>query len=96
MSKPLPGYLYLFDNQVIPTLLGRTVIVGDITIQAAVGNDIVSVSFYNNNELQYTDNEEPFNWKWEERAIGRHLLTISGDSQVGSTEQSIDVFIINL
>jgi len=96
MSKPLQGYFYLFDNQLISTLLGRTVILGDITIQATVGNDIVSVSFYVDDELRYTDDEEPFNWKWEERAFGRHVLTIIGDSLAGSTEQSIDVFIINL
>ncbi|HDS58685.1 MAG TPA: hypothetical protein ENN54_00085 [Thermoplasmatales archaeon] len=96
LSKPLPGYLYLFDKQLIPTLRGRTVILGGITVQAAVGTEISSVEFYVDGELMYTDRQEPFAWTWDERALGRHTLSIVGSGPAGSTEQSLDVIIFNL
>ncbi|MDD3492713.1 MAG: Ig-like domain-containing protein, partial [Candidatus Thermoplasmatota archaeon] len=96
LSKPLPGYLYLFDKQLMPTLRGRTVILGGITVQAAVGTEVLSVEFYVDGELMYTDHQEPFAWTWDERAWGRHTLSIVGSGPAGSTEQSLDVIIFNL
>ena len=96
MSKPLPGYLYIFDKQLMPTLAGRTIILGGITIQTTVGTDITSVAFYIDGELQNTDDEAPFIWKFEKRAFGRRIITIVGDSPLSNVEQSIEVFIVNL
>jgi hypothetical protein len=96
ITKPLPGNLYLFDNQIMPTLAGRTIIFGDITIQATTGKETTSVSFYLNGELKSVDDEAPFEWKWQERAFGRRTITIVGDAPVGSLEQAIEVFVFNL
>lgn len=96
LSRPLPGYLYLFDQQFMPTLRGRTVILGPITVQAAAGTEISSVEFYVDGELKHTDEQAPFAWTWDERAFGRHTLSIVGSSSAGSTEQSLDVIIFNL
>jgi len=97
LSKPRPGYLYLFNKEVMPTLLGRTVIIGQIDIDAAAATDITRVEFYVDSDLKYTAESEPYSWLWDERAIGRHTVKIVGYKEGGNTvENSLDVIIFNL
>jgi len=81
----------------MPTLLGRTVIIGQIDIDAAAATDITRVEFYVDSDLKYTAESEPYSWLWDERAIGRHTVKIVGYKEGGNTvENSLDVIIFNL
>jgi hypothetical protein len=62
------------------TPLGNTIIVGNINfkIKAYSEEEIETINFYIDGELQFSDNEPPFEWKMNkrfgERFISRHTL----------------------
>jgi len=97
LSRPRPGYLYLFNKEIMPTLFGRTLIIGKIEIGAATATDITKVDFYIDDELKYTAENAPYTWIWDEMAFGQHNIKVVGYKESGDTvENDRDVTIFNI
>ena len=98
IEKPRKGYLYLFDQEITPTIFGKTIIIGGITVETNVLNEssIDRVEFYVGDELRYVDEETLYEWKWDEFAIGRYeVKVIAYDEEGNKAEDEIDVMIFN-
>jgi len=98
--KPTNG-LYLFDTRIIPLLKVR--IIGKITVVANVSDNISGiqkVEFYVDNNLEYIDDESPYQWTYDELAIlfHRHTVKVKATDKAGNTKESdeIKVWIFNL
>lgn len=97
VSKPKPGYLYLFDEEVRQTLRGNTVIFGSIDVEISATEGIMAVEFYVDDELKYIDEEAPFSWQWDERIFWRHNLKVIGYGEGNEViERNMDVIIFHL
>jgi hypothetical protein len=97
--KPKEGYLYISDNEITPTFLGNTVIIGAITIDvdAYSENGIDRVEFYIDDVLKNMDNEEPYTWVWDEFAMGRHeIIAMAYDKKGKVTIDRLEVIIFNV
>jgi len=98
--KPIKGYLYIEDRQIMPTLLGNTIIFGKITIMADASNHesgIQKVEFYVDGILQESVAQQPYAWQWNYLAIGTHLIkVIAYDSAGNSASDEMVVKIFNL
>jgi C1A family cysteine protease len=76
--KPKTGYLYT-KNREIRTLLGNTIIIGSITIEADVSDEISGVEkveFYIDDELKDTAFGAPYEWTLDEPLFGKHAIKI--------------------
>ena len=87
IEKPRKGYLYLFDQEITPTIFGKTIIIGGITVETNVLNEssIDRVEFYVGDELRYVDEETLYEWKWDEFAIGRYEVKVIAYDDKGNT-----------
>ncbi len=98
--KPREGYLYLEDREIIPTITGRTVIIGRITIQVNATNHesgINRVEFYIDNDFQTQDKEKPYEWTWDYLSFGTHSIkAIAYDNAGNSGSDEIIIWIINI
>ena len=75
MTNPQENYLYLFGKRSIH--LPMTVIIGDIDIEARVNyvnEDVEKVEFYLDQELMFTDFEEPYVWTWKKSSNARNPI----------------------
>lgn len=74
--KPKEGWLYIFNKPILPT--GKTIVIGKITIEANVYSSKATkkVEFYVNDELKFEDEEIPYKWIWNERAIGNYKIKV--------------------
>ena len=76
--KPKIGYLYT-KNREIKTLLGNTIIMGSITIEADVSDEtsgVNRVEFYIDDELKDTASNVPYEWTLNEPLFGKHAIKI--------------------
>ncbi|MEA2054766.1 MAG: hypothetical protein U9O96_06665 [Candidatus Thermoplasmatota archaeon] len=103
--KPRKGWLYIFDRKIIP--IGKTIILGGITVKVE-GYDseekINRVEFYLDTPEAYEREpraiiyEPPYEWKWDEPAIGPCLITSA--AYYGNTEAHaadiINLWIFNI
>ncbi len=97
IGTPQPGHLYLWGTQLTSTWFGRTIVVGPLEVSATTSDDITSVEFYVDGELQHTATEQPFTWEWDQRSFGSRTLEIVGYREGGGTSNhSIDVLSFNL
>lgn len=97
LSKPKPGYLYLYNNELRQTFRGNTVILGSLDMEVSATEGIETVEFYVDGELRYTDEDAPFSWHWDERIFWRHMLTAIGYGDAGEViERTTDVMIFHL
>ena len=100
IKKPKEGYLYFEDREIMPTITGKTVIIGRITIEAEASNGqsgINRVEFFVDSVYQYEDNQPPYEWTWDYFSIGTHLIeTIAYDNAGNSASDQLLVFVINL
>ena len=78
----------------MPTLFGKTIIIGKINVEVSAYN-VEKVEFYINNELKYTDDSEPYEWLWDELAIGKRTLKVVGYGNE-NVEKEKSFFIINI
>jgi len=95
--KPKENWLYVFNRPLMP--VGNTIIVGKITIETSVysSEGIDKVEFYIDDVLKNTDNEEPYQWTWNEFAMGRHeIKAVAYDNDHNKAEDKINVMILNL
>ncbi|HEX17225.1 MAG TPA: hypothetical protein ENG60_02280 [Thermoplasmatales archaeon] len=96
IKKPSRGYLYIFGRQIIPTVLGNTLIIGPITIEADARGEVSRVEFYVDNSLRSTDYDEPYSWHWDEFAMGWHeIKVVAYDNSGKEGEDKISVVIFN-
>jgi len=97
IGAPRQGHLYLYGNEVMSTWFGRTIVVGPVEVSATTSEDITTVEFHVDGELQHTATEQPYTWRWDQRSLGSRTLTIVGHRQGGGTsEHSIQVLYFNL
>ena len=102
-GKPLVGierpsdYLYILDKEIFP--LKKPTIIGKITVTADVYDEdgISKVEFYIDNEFKTVDDFPPYEWLWNEFAIGKHeIKVVVHDNEGNKAQDEIDVIIFNL
>ncbi|RLF37596.1 MAG: hypothetical protein DRN03_02055 [Thermoplasmata archaeon] len=106
IEKPKEGYLYIFDREILP--LGKTFIIGGITIKVAASNEslIKRVEIYvSDRTYEYIPKtviyEPPYEWKWNERALylaNPEVIIVGayyGDAEAVAVDKVL-VYIINL
>ena len=94
IAKPKEDYLYLFDKEGIP-LSRNTIVVGKITIEVEAYDEdgIDIVEFYIDDELKHVGDESPYEWLWDEFAIGNHeIKAIAYDNEGNTDSYSIMVW----
>ena len=67
--------MYIFDRSFIPIVI--TLVIGSITVEVDADDldyGIDRVEFYINNELESTDNDEPYVFSWSKPSFGRQTL----------------------
>jgi len=98
-GRPLEGYLYVFDQEIISTIFGNTIILGKITIEADAYDEdgIQKVEFYVDNGLRTIDDSPPYLWHWDEFAIGWHeIKVVAYDNSGNKAEDRINVITLIL
>ena len=96
IEKPKEGYLYIFDRALLP--IGKTLIIGRITVvvNATDESGIDRVEFYIDDKLKTTDEESPYEWQWNEFAIGNHEIeVVAYDNSGNKAEDRMNVLIFN-
>ncbi|KAA0001288.1 MAG: hypothetical protein FE040_00575 [Thermoplasmata archaeon] len=89
--------LYINDREIIP--LNRAIIFGKITIDVDVASDmgVKEVDFYIDGNLKYKCTGPPYQWLWDEHAVGNHEIEIKAyDSQDNKAEDALGITIFNL
>jgi hypothetical protein len=95
-EQPTYGHLYLWGKEILP--LKRTMIIGETTISTMAHDEssgIDRVEFYVDDELKHTVSDEPFEWLWDERILGRHTLKAVAYDNAGNiaiVEQEVWIF----
>ncbi len=99
ITTPEEGYIYLFGRRLLPTIRGNTYAFGRITIEATVDAspaDTDKVRFLVDDDVQFTDFEEPYSWRWG-MAFGRHTVGVKAIDMAGqSSTVERDISIISL
>ncbi|RLF38572.1 MAG: hypothetical protein DRN12_08235 [Thermoplasmata archaeon] len=99
IEKPR-GHLYLLDREILPTLFGRAIIFGDISIEINATDKetgIEKVEIWIDDKLKYTATEKPYKWIWNEFAIGKHLLKAVAEDRVGNMAYyEVEAWIFNI
>ncbi len=94
IDNPVEGYLYFANKPIMPTLFGRTIILGKINVEVTAYN-VDKVEFYVDDELKHIDEDEPFEWLWDETVFGKHTIKVKGYGE-GEAEDEISFFIFNI
>jgi hypothetical protein len=92
--KPDEGFIFINEDHILPTILGKTIIFGDITFEANAFSKygIDKIEFYVNDELKYVDSDFPFEWVWDEKSFGRYNIKIHAIDNSGAViEKNIRV-----
>jgi hypothetical protein len=74
-NKPRDHYLHLFNIPILP-LPERTIAIGTINIilQSEDPSDINYIELYIDNQLITTFSCSPYEWKWNNRSFGTHII----------------------
>ncbi|KAA0001586.1 MAG: hypothetical protein FE048_05270 [Thermoplasmata archaeon] len=99
IERPREGYLYIFDEEIIPTISSNTIIIGKITVKADAYSEhgINKVEFYVDNKLKYIDDETPYSWLWNEFVVGKHEIKVMAyDTAWNVATDEINVIIFNI
>lgn len=76
IRKPKEKHLYIAGNELrYLSYLPKTIILGKIDVEAEVNgiyDEVEKVEFYIDDQLKYTDYEDPYEWSWEQRSFFRH------------------------
>ncbi|HEC76811.1 MAG TPA: hypothetical protein ENI33_06095 [Thermoplasmatales archaeon] len=95
--KPKQNWLYIFNTPIIP--LTNTVIIGKVTVETSVysSEEIEKIEFYIDNVLKNTDYDKPYQWQWDEFAVGEHEIKVRAYDEKGNkAEDKINVTIFNI
>ena len=76
--KPRNGYLYILDREVIPTLRGRTLIFGKITVESLIDpvSTIQRMELYLDDLLYDILYTPPFEFLIDESLVGKHSICV--------------------
>lgn len=89
LDVPQSGMVYLFGREFIPTLLGRTVIIGDLTASVTASDDhsgVYKVFFYLDEELLWEDYTSPYQAPLpKEFPLARHDISATVYDAAGNT-----------
>ena len=104
ITKPVAGGIYFKDRKIISLpFLKRAIVIGYITVEAEVENAYgdVAVNFSIDGETKETDEIEPYNYTWNEKAFGIHTIEVTAydhfnDLPVRSANATVDVWIFCL
>ena len=86
ISHPRHGKLYIKNNPFLNLAYHRTIVLGDILIQADVkpgSSPIEKVEFYYDKKLQFVDTEEPYNWMLDRFSFFIHKVNVKAYDQSG-------------
>lgn len=75
IERPREGYLYVANREIMPTVRGKTVVIGDIVVSVSTQNTSC-VEFYVDGNLRGQVTTEPYEWRWEETIFGNHELEV--------------------
>jgi hypothetical protein len=94
-----PNYaLYFKNNEIIPFFVPT--IIGEINIEVNAINEnyeIDHVDFFIDNQLISIKNESPYEYYWDEKKIGRHVIkVIAYDENEKEISDEISVLVFNL
>ncbi|KAA0005122.1 MAG: PKD domain-containing protein [Thermoplasmata archaeon] len=97
ITSPLKG-MYLFGRKLMD--LQYTIIIGNVSIDA-VATDALSgvahVDFYIDGQLKFKDEEQPYSWEWNEKAIGvRDIKIVAYDNAGNKDSVEESVITINI
>jgi len=53
---------------------GISLVLGDLTVVASPLAELSKVEFYLDGKLKFTDESEPYEWKWNKLSFGRHKI----------------------
>ena len=95
IKYPYEGYIYIGGKQIMPSRLGKTIVIGKIDVEVEASN-ITKVEFYFDNELKYTDEEPPFEWTLDETAFFSHEIKVIGYGNESTTQDSMNLIIFNI
>jgi hypothetical protein len=101
ITIPERGKLHIFGKPLINTLLGKTILIGRLTITVEASDDdgIEKVEFYLDGELVQTVEEKPYQWVWKTPSwfTLRHTIkAVAYDNQgkSSSTTREVVAFIL--
>mgnify|MGYP001078116443 CR=1 FL=1 len=88
VAKPSQGSLYVFDEYTPLHIMYKTfykfpltIAIGPLTVNATVTgeyeNTVDTVTFQIDNQIVFSDDVQPFSWKWDSFSAGFHTLTLS-------------------
>ena len=90
--------IYLFGRKLISS--DTAIIIGNITVRAECSDNMAGVKlveFYLDNSLRKVDDATPYEWEWNEFAIGQHeIKVIVYDAAGNEVTERQDVFIVNM
>jgi hypothetical protein len=95
IEKPTNA-VYFFDKQIIP--YSKPFIIGDITITVNAEDEsgISRVLFVINEELRHESFFPPYQWVWDETAIGTYTIEVKAYDTAGNVNTAQkEVFILN-
>jgi len=95
--KPKEGWLYVFNKPIMR--IGKTIVIGKIAIETNVFSNVAieKVEFYVDDKLRYIDTDTPYEWLWNEKAIGKHeIKVIAYDMEGNKAEDEMNVNIFNM
>ncbi|RLF41993.1 MAG: hypothetical protein DRN18_03000 [Thermoplasmata archaeon] len=93
--RPKNG-LYILDRKICK--IKRTIILGYVTVRVNATDDhgIDRVEVFINDEKRCAIKSPPYEWLWNEKAIGkRRIKVITYDTNGKSSSDELDVFIVN-
>jgi len=97
IKKPIQGYLYIFNREIMQISLNESIVIGKITIEADTYGNVEKVEFYIDGKLKYTDCNSPYSWLWDEHAVGKHKIVVIAYDEMGkmaSAQMQIKIFNI--
>lgn len=96
--KPSKNALYV-RNLLIKSF-SKTVVIGQIDVEAKVSNPdnipITGVKFYIDGEIKCYDTLTPYVWRWNEKTIGKHTITVEVCSETDEELASSQITVSTL
>lgn len=94
ITKPRGGMLYFMDREIMPIAYDKAVIIGRITIEAETNGN--KVEFYVNDKLKHEDDSPPYQWTWDETAVGKYTIKVLAYNENTLAEDEQEIWIINI
>ena len=96
IEEPEEGYLYIFDKKIAKIPSERAMIIGKVTIKVRVSGNVSRIEFYIDDELKSVDSRYSYEWLWDERIFGKHVIKVIAYDGTGNRSQDkTDVIIFN-